>query len=117
MLVQQRLKRDDLAFFKRLLGEDHDINAVDFVERSKKHPVDKIEIEPLLRYEFKEPERFLRKPLDRARHGTEVRRPNPQRPWQQQHLDVLGLRVGPGMANRQLVPTGREPCAKDAGVA
>ena len=42
VLVQQHLKRDDLAFFKRLLGEGHDINALDFVQRSKKHAVDKM---------------------------------------------------------------------------
>ncbi len=72
VVAQQGLKRDDLPFLKRLLGEHHDINTLDFVERSKKHPVDNIEIKPVPRYEFKKPERFLREPLDRARHNTEV---------------------------------------------
>ena len=115
--AQQRFQRVELAFLDGALRQQDDIDAADLVPGRKEHPVDEIQVEPLLRCELEEAERLLRQPLDRALHGPKVRLSDLQRPRQQQQLGVLGLGVRTAMTSRQLVPAGLQTRTIDTGVA
>ena len=117
MAAQQRFQRVELALVDGALRQQHDVNAANLFSRRDEHPVDEIQVEPLLRCELEEAERLLCQPLDRALHGPEVRLSDPQRPGQQQQLGVLGLGVGTVMTSGQLVPMGLQARAIDTGVA
>jgi hypothetical protein len=115
--VQDSLELVDLGLIDGGLGQHHDVDVVDLVQSRDEHTIHEVQVEPLGGGELEESEWVPLQPLHRSRHGTEVGLADPQRPRQQQQVDVLRPRVGPEVTGRRLVPEGFESGSLHARVA
>jgi hypothetical protein len=106
--VKHSLELVDLAFIDSTLGQHHHIDVVHLVQSRGKDAIHEIQVKPLGGCKLEESERVALEPLHRSLHGAEVGLADPQRPRQQQQVDVLRPRVGPRVTSRQLVPRGLE---------
>jgi hypothetical protein len=114
---QHSLELVDLGLIDCRLGQHHDVDVVDLVQSRDEHTIHEIQVEPLGRGELEESERVVLQPLHRSLQGTEVGLADPQRPRQQQQVNVLRPRIGPQVARLQLVPGGFEPGSLHTHVA
>ena len=115
--VEDGLEPVDLGLIDGRLWQHHDIDVVDLVQSRRQHTIHKVQVEPLGRGELEESERVVLQPLHRSLHSAEVGLADPQRPREQQQVDVLRPRVGPEVTRRHLVPERLESCSLHAGVA
>src|SRR6185437_16458095 len=103
--LQQCFQRRKLILRNRALRQAHHIDAVDLVPGGDQHPVHQIQVESLGGVEVEESIRFagiaLRGTFDRAKVTCAYL----QRPWQQQEVDMVGVRLSAPPTGRQLVPS------------
>src|SRR5262245_37322842 len=70
--IQERLEAFDLVFVDSAFGQDHHVNAVDFLTRGENHAAEDVQIESFRGYELEQAERLFVHAANRALHGAEV---------------------------------------------
>jgi hypothetical protein len=107
--VQDSLELVDLGLIDGGLGQHHDVDVVDLVQSRDEHTIQEVQVEPLGGGELEESDRVSLQPLHRSRQRTKVGLADPQRPRQQQQVDVFRPRVGPEVAAGSLCQEASSP--------
>jgi hypothetical protein len=102
VLGEKRFDVVKLGLVHGALGQQHDVDVLDFFVRPQKDPVEEIEVEWLGRAELEQARRLRRRRVLGVMHDAEVRLSHLKRPGQQEKVDVIDP-VRPAATRRELV--------------